>query len=104
MAVRCVRCGISTVKPTWTDRGHLCPTCAADSLDAALTELEAALPKGWTLLIGQMVSGGWWATASEPLDPVSRSFSIISTSERGALYPTMAAALRALTAKLRGAR
>jgi len=71
---------------------------AADSLDAALAEVEAALPKGWHLCaverhchVGDATPGEWGAYAHDANRWESES----------AQGPTPAAALRALTVKLR---
>ncbi len=63
-------------------------------LTEAWAEVEAALPEGWRLLVGNE-SGGWWATASSPRLP-DRSYRIVSTSHDGALHLTPAAACTAL--------
>lgn len=100
MAVQCVGCGVNIVQSTWVEgRGHLCPTCAAVSLDSAWAEAEAALPDGWDLSGVENASEGsgryWTAGAFLPWDESAHD--VIADG------PTPAAALRALAAKLREA-
>ena len=69
-------------------------------LDAAWAAAEAALPDGWKMLIGQE-DDGWWATATEPRDPETGHFRIVSTTANRRLADdTPAEALLNLAARL----
>jgi hypothetical protein len=73
---------------------------AGEPLDAAWSAVTAAMPEGWELLVGQE-GDGWWATATEPRDPVTHAYRILSTtSNRRPTDPTPAGALRHLAVML----
>lgn len=66
-------------------------------LDVAWAAAEAALPEGWSLLIGEQRrqgQPGWWATA------IGAALGSSVRPEAPAYFPTPAAALLALAARL----
>ena len=72
---------------------------AKDSLDAAWTEAEAALPEGWRFGVSPYHPNGWQAFAYDIYQVPEYGQTDHST---GAIYgPTPTLALRALTARLR---
>ena len=86
-------------------------TVIPDTLDAAWTEVEGALPEGWIIcrLLGShpMPYGQPWSAQAEPT-PAYRSVPGHMPGQTGSMWlgvgadgPTPAAALRALAAKLR---
>jgi len=92
--------GLMPVSTIWGDAQHEIPLAFTDEdgcvavilgeLDAALAELEAALPEGWRIDgLWRDIRGGWEARANSDHGEERRS------------GPTLAAALRALAAKLR---
>lgn len=88
----------------WHDQSGRCAFCtdhSPDSLDAAWAEAEAALPEGWAMLQlhhTAMMDQRWQAEAQSRIGPVV-AWNRVRTVIAEGLTP--AAALRALTAKLR---
>lgn len=67
-----------------------------DSLDAALAEAVAALPEGWGISVSRQPGQSDWSAMAGP-----NTWDLYGGSEATGYGPTPAAALRALTAKLR---
>lgn len=92
----CPACGVSRRQLVAMCKDHL--MFASDSLDAAWAEAEAALPDGWRIKEVRVHDlDDEWGAEAENMTGVGRYRWV----EHG---PTPAAALRALTARLREAR
>ncbi len=70
-------------------------------LTEAWAEAEAALPDGWTMLVGREINRpySYWATASSPREDHG-GYTVVSTSHDGTLRLTAADAVRELVSML----
>ena len=72
------------------------------TLDEAWAEAEAALPKGWNILLAGDRKDGYYATGSSGRVPGTNWYTIVSTTaNRRPKDPTPTAALHALAIALR---